>query len=65
MTTAHTTCPGCNDTKSGSEHLCRGCMATLPRATRTAITRRDPDAVEQLREALEAGTPLHRIRVTS
>lgn len=63
MTTAHTTCPGCNGAKSGAEHLCRGCMVTLPRATRTALTRGDADAVQRLHEALTAGTPLHQISV--
>lgn len=65
--TDHTICPGCKARKPGNRYVCDGCWATLPRATRTALSRRDALAVQRLAELyaeLRAGTPLRRVQVT-
>lgn len=60
-------CPSCGQPKAARLYVCGGCWATLPRAARTALNRRDSLASQRLRELyrqLQEGVALHQIQIT-
>lgn len=58
-------CPACRKKpRRKQQYVCRGCWYTLPSGTRSALNRRDDDAVrrlQQLHQELEDGVPLRNI----
>ncbi len=65
--TPESACPACKEAKAPRQYLCRGCWFTLQPATRTALNKRDGNAMRRLSdlyEALRQGTALHQIEVT-
>ncbi|MEW2570472.1 hypothetical protein [Streptomyces sp. NPDC047070] len=61
------TCPADDRPRRTGQYLCPGCWFTLPAAARTALNRRDDQAVPRLQELLDQlghGVPLDRIEIT-
>lgn len=61
------TCPACKEHGvERGKYLCRGCWFTLPKATRTALNRRDDLASARLlalHRALRQNVPLRKISI--
>jgi hypothetical protein len=60
-------CPSCGQPKAARLYVCPGCWATLTRAARTALNRRDSKAALRLLELhrqVRDGVALHLIEIT-
>lgn len=57
-------CRACKGPRHASHYLCRDCWGSLPRAARTALTQRGPQALARLRslhDQIDEGLPLSAI----